>query len=226
MADRHGVAYATPAGLEYERYIASKRWTRKRQEYWAENGRSCKVPGCEVTTNLHVHHHTYKRLGNERMSDLLGLCEYHHDQVHDLYDSLKSAKHPLTLTGATERVTGLRLREAKKPVKQPRKKTRTEKLWRVHQTNPPKTPCGCRTCKPKKEKQKQVRTVIRTSRPSRYDLVGGVGIFKKDVGICVCGKTLLKRGDAVQVVFDNKIPGPAPAITGRMKLQRVDCPTC
>lgn len=34
--------------------------------------------------NVDLHHKTYKRLGEERLTDLLPLCRLHHDLAHDL----------------------------------------------------------------------------------------------------------------------------------------------
>lgn len=37
----------------------------------------CKDP------NVDLHHRTYARLGEERLTDLIPLCRHHHDQLHD-----------------------------------------------------------------------------------------------------------------------------------------------
>jgi hypothetical protein len=37
---------------------------------------------CKVTHRLHVHHTTYKNLGNEQLNELLVLCGECHRQVH------------------------------------------------------------------------------------------------------------------------------------------------
>ncbi len=37
---------------------------------------------CGTKTNLHLHHRTYKRLGRERLNDLVPLCKAHHEQAH------------------------------------------------------------------------------------------------------------------------------------------------
>lgn len=97
--------YTTPQGKAYEAYINSDAWAKKRLEYWRRAGYSCKAKGCGASQNLHVHHHTYERLGNERMSDLIGLCHAHHDQVHDFHKQNRG----MTLTEATSRVTQVKI---------------------------------------------------------------------------------------------------------------------
>lgn len=62
----------------YMAYIHSDDWLAKKAEYWA-SGRYCR--GCGATENLEVDHLDYARLGDERMTDLLGLCDVCHDVV-------------------------------------------------------------------------------------------------------------------------------------------------
>ncbi len=97
--------YTTPQGKAYADYIQSKAWAKKRAQYWSKAGRSCKKVGCGTSRDLHVHHHTYDRLGEELMSDLVGLCHSHHDEVHNFH---KKNRH-LSLTEATERIVGIKL---------------------------------------------------------------------------------------------------------------------
>lgn len=59
-------------GVNYNAYINSAAWQRKRQEALRVAG--CECEDCGVTENLHVHHLTYERLGNELLSDLRVLC--------------------------------------------------------------------------------------------------------------------------------------------------------
>lgn len=142
-------AYASPQGRQYDAYIHSPEWSAKRDEYWAARGRSCKARGCGERENLHVHHHTYIRLRHELLNDLVGLCERHHEEVHSLQRRTR-----ISLTRATERVTGLKLsRRSSKTLPPPQTKTRSTaaSLAERHKTHPPVTPCACLTCKPKKK---------------------------------------------------------------------------
>lgn len=103
-----GKKYYNVQGQRYAKYMNSPEWAKKRAEYWAFYGYSCKAKDCEATKDLHVHHHTYDRLGNERLSDLVGLCVPHHDAVHAHHGSTRRRE---SLTRSTEIVTGLRLQK-------------------------------------------------------------------------------------------------------------------
>ena len=72
----------------YRRYLLSDYWRATRERY-----RASRLPqGCWVcrAPNVDLHHRTYARLGNEKVSDLVPLCREHHDQLHeeglDLWD--------------------------------------------------------------------------------------------------------------------------------------------
>lgn len=227
MPNRTGQAYSTPQGQAYDRYINSSAWAKKRQQYWTKYGYSCKAVGCDVVTGLHVHHHTYERLGKEWLTDLIGLCEEHHHAVHDLYDR---ERPKVSLRRATEVVTGVSLAAKKKEAKkEPKKRVKRSlsALAEAHKIQPPKRACGCPTCKSRPSvTSKAVVTKSRThpwefkSNGGRYQLTGEEGVFKKDVGSCVCGKRL-KRGDPVRVVRRPK--GAKRAITGDLVLQKIGC---
>lgn len=92
-------------GRKYEKYMASPEWAAKKDEFWSTYGRACRVPGCSEVTQLHVHHHTYVRLGHELLTDLVGLCQDHHEEVHAIH----RANGHLSLTRATEVVVGVHL---------------------------------------------------------------------------------------------------------------------
>ena len=86
---------------EYTDYMNSQAWEDKRQEKLASVNNVCAEVAREkkilswftpiCTGPLQVHHLTYERLGNERMSDLEVMCRGHHKKHHkhmqrDLYD--------------------------------------------------------------------------------------------------------------------------------------------
>jgi len=66
--------------IDRERYMHSSEWeviaskVKKRDQHRCRN--------CESIFDLQVHHLTYKRLGSERMEDLITLCAYCHAAVH------------------------------------------------------------------------------------------------------------------------------------------------
>jgi hypothetical protein len=68
--------------MPYVDYLSSPEWEqiRKRSLMLAEN--RCQV--CEATgVELHVHHKTYERRGEELPEDLIVLCKTCHTNIHD-----------------------------------------------------------------------------------------------------------------------------------------------
>ena len=63
----------------YRRYLQSDAWKTKRKAVLQAAGfrcRRCRAPATEV------HHETYKRIYNERLSDLTALCRECHKAAH------------------------------------------------------------------------------------------------------------------------------------------------
>jgi hypothetical protein len=71
---------------DYDTYILSGEWLSRRQQKFRELGReACENPSClegPTSRMLRVHHLTYDRLGCERMSDLVALCDACHTDAH------------------------------------------------------------------------------------------------------------------------------------------------
>lgn len=63
-----------------EVYLKSDHWRRMRRLALEDADHRCAV--CNATEHLDVHHRTYERLGNERLTDLLVLCRSCHDIFH------------------------------------------------------------------------------------------------------------------------------------------------
>ena len=66
--------------INYEEYLKSEEWRKKRQlvlEFW---NHECAI--CAANDNLHIHHRTYIRLGHEKLTDLIALCKTCHDLFH------------------------------------------------------------------------------------------------------------------------------------------------
>ncbi len=76
----------------YAKYIQSKEWKRKRRLRLKFDGGKCTAfHFLPERANLHVHHKTYKRLGNESVRfDLITLCAKHHKKVHQHDKSSKN----------------------------------------------------------------------------------------------------------------------------------------
>lgn len=79
----------------YTDYLQSTHWKRKRLQVYSRRKKQCSI--CKSTNNLNVHHKTYTRLGKEKLSDLVILCQRCHYATHDFH---KENKH-LQLFAAT-----------------------------------------------------------------------------------------------------------------------------
>lgn len=66
----------------YAEYLDSAHWREFKKGYRASS-RSRK---CEVCNRgpIQLHHHTYQRLGKERLDDVTPLCRDHHEEVHKI----------------------------------------------------------------------------------------------------------------------------------------------
>jgi 5-methylcytosine-specific restriction endonuclease McrA len=70
----------------YREYINSPRWRAKREDYWASKmPKDCYVCGSPRKPGMHLHHRTYKNLGNERLMDLVPVCPACHDDIHHIH---------------------------------------------------------------------------------------------------------------------------------------------
>ena len=74
--------YLTKWQKKYDDYISSAAWRAKRKQKLESVGHCCQVIGCKLREELECHHLTYKRFGDERMDDLVILCDIHHAIVH------------------------------------------------------------------------------------------------------------------------------------------------
>lgn len=89
----------------YSSYLQSSKWKNTKKKLFksklvkrVDSIAVCSV--CESSNKLNVHHRTYKNLGNEKMRDLVVLCELCHEKAHDiekytnhsLYNSHKKIK--------------------------------------------------------------------------------------------------------------------------------------
>ena len=68
----------------YQRYIDSKAWSETREKFFEQVGLLCPCGGKATE----VHHKTYDNVGKENLlTDLVGLCEPHHRDVHQWRNS-------------------------------------------------------------------------------------------------------------------------------------------
>ena len=66
----------------YKQYLETSHWQDVRKDKLKEAKYRCQLCG-NTNTELHVHHNTYERIGNEEMSDLIVLCEDCHKKFHN-----------------------------------------------------------------------------------------------------------------------------------------------
>ena len=62
----------------YKKYMYSREWKLLRSRVLLRDDYKCQFNRCANTKDLQVHHRTYKRFGDERMSDLITYCKHHH----------------------------------------------------------------------------------------------------------------------------------------------------
>lgn len=64
----------------YHAYLNSKEWQAKRRKILKMAGYKCRKCGARATQ---VHHETYKRIYNEKLTDLTALCADCHNSIHN-----------------------------------------------------------------------------------------------------------------------------------------------
>lgn len=67
---------------KYEKHLKTEKWANTRQLKAKEQNFTCEMCGVEVLKGFHIHHKTYKHLGNEKLEDLMFLCENCHKNIH------------------------------------------------------------------------------------------------------------------------------------------------
>ncbi len=66
--------------MTYREYINSTEWFVLRRVKLDQAEHRCQL--CNAAGTLHVHHRTYERLGQEKLTDLVVLCEKCHERFH------------------------------------------------------------------------------------------------------------------------------------------------
>ena len=69
-------------GIDYNEYIHSDEWKRKRILVAQRENHRCQMCGELIVVHYHIHHKTYARFGNEDLDDLMFLCEDCHINLH------------------------------------------------------------------------------------------------------------------------------------------------
>lgn len=71
-------------------YLNSPEWRRKRLAALSRAHYSCEM--CHASTNLHVHHVSYKNLYREKPQDLVCVCPSCHTKIHEKHGYPSSLK--------------------------------------------------------------------------------------------------------------------------------------
>lgn len=79
--------------MPYEDYLETPEWRTVRRLKLAQARHCCQLCNADDRP-LHVHHRTYDRRGQERLDDLLVLCEECHGRFHDAEDADGRATGP------------------------------------------------------------------------------------------------------------------------------------
>ena len=99
--------------VDYNKYMKSPEWAKKRKERLELDGYKCQM--CGTTEKLEVHHIKYDTLGNENMDDLITLCEHCHTKVHSAKSLSWCFKHNRFPNKGIEKwVKGKKRRKAKR----------------------------------------------------------------------------------------------------------------
>jgi 5-methylcytosine-specific restriction endonuclease McrA len=70
---------------KHKAVLESPRWRNMRRLVMERAGGICEA--CRLHDARHVHHKTYKRLGKERLKDLLAVCPACHMEIHGIDNS-------------------------------------------------------------------------------------------------------------------------------------------
>lgn len=86
----------------YQDYLKSEHWLDVRKRFWASKlGAKKRCAGClRKDVPLQLHHRTYRRIGAEKLGDLVQVCGECHAAIHDRE---KNNRGRMNLWGATKR---------------------------------------------------------------------------------------------------------------------------
>lgn len=79
----------------YTKYLNTLHWKIIRIKK-LELNHTCEFEGCGTEENINIHHKTYCRLGKEKLTDLVTLCENHHKMIHRNLKYLKKINRKTT----------------------------------------------------------------------------------------------------------------------------------
>lgn len=144
---------------KYDDYIKSAAWQQKRIKFIEQH--PTKKCFCGKSTNLHVHHATYDRLGNEDFADLRLVCNDCHDMIHYYH---RNSGIPQSLEKATDDYITMWL-QGNQPIVE-----KVDVSWRKKAVKPKKTKQHVQKHKEGSKKKKSARQerrdkILATGRP-------------------------------------------------------------
>lgn len=72
---------------QYSAYIQSEAWQQVRARFFKSKLWKGCCFGCGRNVPVDLHHRTYRRLGCERLSDLIPLCRECHKLTHEIFEA-------------------------------------------------------------------------------------------------------------------------------------------
>jgi len=117
IIDSNGIRHAV-----YADYLKSKHWNMMKHKARLEYGYICSHCS-ENDCVLHLHHKTYKRVGNENIDDLMFLCADCHSKEHNRLKTIKSNKNSVKAKNKTTKKRNKSKRNKKNQKKQKKKKS-------------------------------------------------------------------------------------------------------
>lgn len=75
----------------YKDYLQTKHWLMKKAEFMKNVKRECVM--CQGDKYIHVHHMTYKNVGNEKLDELVYLCWNCHKYLHENISKFHDQKY-------------------------------------------------------------------------------------------------------------------------------------
>ena len=72
--------------MSYQNYLKSSHWKNLKKEYKKSKlyTRKCWCCNKRIKKSRNFHHRTYKRLGYENLTDIIPVCHYCHNEIHEL----------------------------------------------------------------------------------------------------------------------------------------------
>lgn len=119
----------------YKEYLQSEHWKDIKKRFYKSKLNKHKCYVCGNRYDLHLHHKSYKRLGEERLWDLVQLCGRCHKQAHALLNQAREkGNETVNLWNVARKLKrkkrGVKQNKSSKP-KRKKKKLKGQGIFRV-----------------------------------------------------------------------------------------------